>query len=69
VSLPTCEALEQEAREIADRVKESREEEELKPMNPAERRIVHMTLRELGTVDSESRGEGKDRRIVVKPLA
>lgn len=63
------ESLQELAQEVAARVKESGTEEELKPMNPAERRIVHMTLRELGTVDSESRGEGKDRRIVVKPLA
>ncbi|HEY2004274.1 MAG TPA: R3H domain-containing nucleic acid-binding protein [Candidatus Saccharimonadia bacterium] len=62
-------SLQELAQEVAARVKESGTEEELKPMNPAERRIVHMTLRELGTVDSESRGEGKDRRIVVKPLA
>lgn len=63
------ESLQELAQEVAARVKESGAEEELKPMNPAERRIVHMTLRELGGVDSESRGEGKDRRIVVKPLA
>lgn len=62
------ESLQELAQEVAARVKESGAEEELKPMNPAERRIVHMTLRELGTVGSESRGEGKDRRIVVKPL-
>ena len=62
------ESLQELAKEVATRVQESGAEEELKPMNPAERRIVHMTLRELGTVDSESRGEGKDRRIVVKPL-
>jgi len=62
-------SLQELAQEVASRVQESGTEEELKPMNPAERRIVHMTLRELGTVDSESRGEGKDRRIVVKPLA
>ena len=62
------ESLQELAQEVAARVQESGAEEELKPMNPAERRIVHMTLRELGTVGSESRGEGKDRRIVVKPL-
>ena len=56
------------AKEVAARVQESGAEEELKPMNPAERRIVHMTLRELGGVDSVSRGEARERRIVVTPL-
>jgi spoIIIJ-associated protein len=62
------ESLQELARETAERVKQSGEEEELKPMNPAERRIVHMTLRELEGIDSESRGEGQDRHIIVKPV-
>jgi spoIIIJ-associated protein len=60
-------SLEELAREIAAKVKESGNEEELKPMNPADRRIVHMALREIEGVESESRGDGHDRRIVVKP--
>lgn len=60
-------SLQELAQEIAARVKESGAEEELKPMNPAERRIVHMVLREIEGVDTESRGEDRDRRIVVKP--
>jgi spoIIIJ-associated protein len=62
-------SLQELAKEIADRVKESGEEEELKPMNPAERRIVHMALREIDGVETESRGEDRNRRIVVKPAA
>lgn len=61
------ESLEQMAAEVAERVKESGAEEELKPMNPAERRIVHMVLREINGVESESRGTDRSRRIVVKP--
>jgi len=61
------ESLEVLAREVAERVKESHVEEELKPMNAAERRIVHMALKEIPDVDTESRGEDRDRRIVVKP--
>ena len=60
-------SLEELARETAERVKASGEEEELKPMNPADRRVVHMTLREIEGVESESRGDGFDRRIVVVP--
>jgi spoIIIJ-associated protein len=63
------ESLTELAQEIATRVKESGEEEALKPMNPAERRIVHMALREIEGIDTESRGEGQGRHIVVKPAA
>jgi spoIIIJ-associated protein len=55
------------ATEIATRVKDTGSEEELKPMNPADRRIVHMALREMDGVVTESRGTDRDRRIVVKP--
>ncbi len=60
-------SLEELARDTAERVKTSGAEEELKPMNPADRRVVHMTLREIEGVESESRGDGFDRRIVVVP--
>lgn len=60
-------SLEDMAAEIAARVKDTGKEEELKPMNPAERRIVHMALREIEGVETESRGYERDRRIVVKP--
>jgi spoIIIJ-associated protein len=63
------ESLQEMAQEIATRVKESGAEEELKPMNPAERRIVHIALREIDGVETESRGEGPTRRIIVKPAA
>ncbi len=61
------ESLEELAREVAERVKSSGDEEELKPMNAAERRIVHMALRDIPEVETESRGDDRDRRIVVKP--
>ena len=60
-------ALEEMAREVATRVAESGQEEELAPMNPAERRIVHMALRDLPQIATESRGEDRSRRIVVVP--
>jgi spoIIIJ-associated protein len=62
-------SLEELAKEAAERVMAAGDEEELKPMNPAERRIVHMVLREIEGVDTESRGDGHDRRIVIKPSA
>lgn len=61
------EMLEKEAREAADRVTAAGGEEELRPMNPAERRIVHMALRELPGITTVSRGEDRERRIVILP--
>jgi spoIIIJ-associated protein len=63
------ETLQELAHEIANRVKETGATEELKPMNPAERRIVHMTLREIEGVHSESQGTDRSRHIVVSPAS
>jgi spoIIIJ-associated protein len=49
------------------KVKEAGEPMELKPMNAADRRTVHKVAAEWGIV-SESIGEGKDRRVVLKPV-
>lgn len=40
---------------------------ELEAMSAAERRVIHMALADDPAVESESSGEGKDRRVVVKP--
>lgn len=47
-------------------VKESGKPMDLKPMNAADRRIVHKTASEAG-LETESVGEGRDRHIVLKP--
>lgn len=36
-------------------------------LTPLERRIVHMMLADNSTVSSQSEGEGKDRRVIIKP--
>lgn len=54
------------AEEWVKRVKETGEAMELKPMNAADRRTIHKLAAEWGLV-SESTGEGRDRRIVLKP--
>lgn len=41
----------------------------LDPMNSAERRIVHMTLKQRSGIETFSRGEGHLRHIVVAPKA
>ena len=40
---------------------------ELPPMNPAERRVVHLFLRDNPKVTTESEGDGDARRVLVSP--
>ncbi|MGF7229078.1 MAG: protein jag [Candidatus Saccharibacteria bacterium] len=61
-----AERLSKQAEEWASNVKNSNEPMELKPMNAVDRRVVHKLAQEMGLV-SESVGEGRDRRIVLKP--
>ena len=53
------------AEDWVKKVKETGEPMELKPMNAADRRTVHKLAQEWG-LTSESTGEGRDRRIVLK---
>lgn len=55
------------ARKVADKVRKSGRPVELEPMSAAERRVVHMALADDPSVRSESAGEGRNRRVVVKP--
>lgn len=52
---------------IASRVQTTGKEEPIYNLTPSERRVVHVALGEIGGVETESRGEGKDRYLVVKP--
>lgn len=49
------------------RVSESGEDEELPPMQSFERRTVHMFVEKYPKITSESTGEGRQRRVIVKP--
>ena len=60
------ERLLEQARRLAARVRKSGEALELEPMNAADRRIIHIALREDAFVTTESVGEGRDRRVVIK---
>jgi len=57
--------LSKTAEEWVKRVKETGEPMELKPMSAADRRTVHKLAQEWGLI-SESTGEGRDRRIILK---
>lgn len=40
---------------------------DMRPMNPADRRIVHITLKQFDDVKTESHGEDKDRYVRIVP--
>ena len=52
---------------LADQVSLTKEEKALLPMPAYERRVVHAELSKRADVVTESRGEGLDRHIVIKP--
>ena len=61
-----AERLRQTAEEWVKKVKESGEPMELKPMNAADRRIVHQLASE-HSLSTESVGFARERHIVLKP--
>ena len=56
------------AREMAGEAVGERRAVILRPMSPYERRLVHMELAENSLVETESVGEGENRKIVIKPV-
>ena len=61
------ESLTEAARVVAKRVLESADSEEMDPMSPFERKIVHDAIAEIDGVDSDSTGVEPHRRVVVLP--
>lgn len=59
------EELSQRARQLADRVRAEGREQLLPAMNPIERRIVHVALRDDADVATESRGDGFYKRVAI----
>jgi spoIIIJ-associated protein len=57
-----------QAEEWAKQVLASGEPMELRPMNPAERRVVHKVLADYSELSSESEGEGRERHIVLRKI-
>lgn len=55
------------AQRVAEKVGRSRRAQVLESMNPAERRIIHMTLADDPAVSTESLGNGYFKRIRVAP--
>jgi len=59
--------LAEKVQQDAKKVIETGNSHRLRPMNAAERRIVHMALADVEGVATESEGEGRDRRVVIVP--
>ncbi|HEY6533151.1 MAG TPA: RNA-binding cell elongation regulator Jag/EloR [Acidimicrobiales bacterium] len=61
------EALERFTQSVADEVRDSGVQKALEPMNPADRKVVHDTVNDIGGVTTISEGEEPRRRVVVVP--
>jgi spoIIIJ-associated protein len=51
---------------LADRARSFQYDVELSPMTAYERLIVHTTLQDAPNVKTESQGEGRNRRVIIK---
>jgi spoIIIJ-associated protein len=61
------EELRMTARVAAERVQSSRQPFRLNPMSSRERRIVHLALKDMPGVRTESVGMGEERQVVIHP--
>lgn len=59
--------IESIAKSAANRAVSRNKEVSLRPMNPYERRIVHMVLKDDNRVETESESEGINRHVVIYP--
>lgn len=62
-----AESLREMARKTADRVRKRGRSLTLTPMNPRDRRVVHMALQDDPEVSTRSIGRGYFRRVIVAP--
>jgi len=58
--------LEDLARTLADEVSLTGKEKELEPMPAQDRRVIHLALSQRPEVETESRGEEPNRRVIVR---
>lgn len=61
------EELKMTARVAAERVQASHQPFRLNPMSSRERRIVHLALKDMPGIRTESVGMGEDRQVVIHP--
>jgi spoIIIJ-associated protein len=60
--------LREYAQQIAQQVSQTRRDEVLDPMNPYERRIVHIAVNQVPGITSESLGDGFLKRVKIFPV-
>lgn len=61
------EKIEEMVRSFVDRVRFHQKEMRLPPLSPFERRHVHTLIGDYVDIESESRGDGRNRRLFLKP--
>jgi spoIIIJ-associated protein len=62
------EELKMTAKVAAERVQTSKQPFQLNPMSSRERRIVHLALKDMAGVRTESIGTGEERQVVIHPV-
>jgi len=55
------------AQRLGDKVLDEQKVVKLNPMSPRDRRIIHLTLRDVEGLCTESEGEGEERRLLIIP--
>jgi spoIIIJ-associated protein len=60
--------LREYAQHVAQQVSQTRRDEVLDPMNPYERRIVHIAVNQIPGITSESLGDGFLKRVKIFPV-
>ena len=60
--------LREYAQQVAEQVSQTRRDEVLDPMNPYERRIVHIAVNQVPGITSESLGDGFLKRVKIFPV-
>ncbi|MBW1946072.1 MAG: hypothetical protein JRJ51_25090 [Deltaproteobacteria bacterium] len=61
------ESLTQLALKIGDKAKRIKKPVATNPLNPHDRRIIHLTLKEDDALDTKSRGDGLLKKVLVIP--
>lgn len=60
-------SLESLAHRLAAKSKSSRREVETEPLSAADRRLIHMALKDDDSVQTQSRGDGAYKNVVIRP--
>ena len=60
------EQLRNKARILAERARSFKSNIEMEPMSPYERMVVHTVLAEIMDIETESTGQGRERRVVIR---